>query len=297
MKTGNISKTLFTAALAGIVLLSVVSCGQSFPNLTKVSAVGDDLHGLAVKPDGDLYVATHHGLLLLKNDKDLYRIGKTENDMMGLSVNPGNAEHIYVSGHPSSGGNFGVMVSTDGGVTWKQIFRGLGSEVVDFHAMAISQAEPRLIYGWFQNKLYRTEDGGNNWKIASAKGLADVFLLATSPHQPGTVYASNNAGLSVSKDKGETWSALAPVGPVVGIAEDTQHEGVFYAYTQRFRMAKSTDGGKSWNPINDGLNLRSQEYILYIAIHPSNNNILYAGTNDTRIFKSSNQGQSWTKVR
>lgn len=297
IKARSAFRIVFIMAMAVAIFLTLLRCSsQGPPNMEKDSSFVD-LHGLGVKPDGDLFIATHHGLFLLKNDKDLYRIGKVEQDLMGFSVNPWNPEHVYASGHPSKGGNLGVIVSQDGGVTWRQVFRGIGNEAVDFHAMAIGQAEPRFLYGWYQNRLYRTEDGGNTWKFASAKGLTDVFMLATSPHHPDTIYAGNNTGIVISRDKGETWSILAAVGPVVGLAEDTQRQGVFYAFTQRFQMAISTDEGKNWKSINNGLDLRSQEIIPYIALHPADNKILYAGTTQNVIFKSSDQGHSWARIK
>ena len=42
----------------------------------------------------------------------------------------------------------GVIASTDGGVTWSSLAEG-ASGPVDFHAMAISRADPKVIYGSF----------------------------------------------------------------------------------------------------------------------------------------------------
>lgn len=50
-------------------------------------------HGLAVDvaDSTKVYIATHHGLLVLKNDKDLFRVGTSRDDYMGFSVHPTNA--------------------------------------------------------------------------------------------------------------------------------------------------------------------------------------------------------------
>jgi hypothetical protein len=37
--------------------------------------------------------------------------------------------------------------------------------------MTISPANPSVLYGWFQQKLYRTKDGGKSWQFASGAGL------------------------------------------------------------------------------------------------------------------------------
>jgi hypothetical protein len=84
-------------------------------------------HGLAVDPNDSskVYIATHHGLLVLQNDKDLYRVGASMDDYMGFSVHPTESNVFFSSGHPSLGGNIGFMKSLDGGFTWKKISNGV----------------------------------------------------------------------------------------------------------------------------------------------------------------------------
>jgi parallel beta-helix repeat protein len=77
------------------------------------------------------------------------------------------------------------------------------------------------------------------------------------------------------------------------------------------KLYKSTDGGDSWNPINEGLpDLHWSEYywpIRAIAIAPSDPEIIYVGTSDFNpysslipsakgIYKSTNGGSEWTSV-
>lgn len=297
MNSKSILIIVVIMALVGLTSVALTNCSPKNPSsLEKVNSF-QDLHGLAVKPDGDLFIATHHGLFLLKNDRDLYRVGNVDYDLMGFSMNPQNPEHVYASGHPASGGNLGVIVSQDGGLTWRQVFRSINGEAVDFHAMAIGLAEPKIIYGWYQNKLYRTEDGGNTWNFTGAKGLSEPLTLATSYQNPNIMYAGTGNGLNISRDKGETWSILAPIGLVGGIAADYENEKVIYAFTQKYGMAKSADDGTTWQSINNGLTLGSREAILYVTIHPGDSKILYVGTTENGIFKSDNRGQSWVRIK
>lgn len=48
-------------------------------------------HGLALDvADAErLYIATHHGLLVLKNERDLYRVGASQDDYMISSMKGG----------------------------------------------------------------------------------------------------------------------------------------------------------------------------------------------------------------
>jgi len=74
------------------------------------------------------------------------------------------------------------------------------------------------------------------------------------------------------------------------------------------KLYKSTDGGNSWNPINQGLPGMTEYYwpVRAIAIAPSNPNIIYVGTSAlnpysfpcgaTGIYKSTNGGSEWAAV-
>ena len=116
-------------------------------------------HGLAVDSadSSKVYIATHHGLLVLISDKDLYQVGKSNDDYMGFSPNPKEPNVFFSSGHPQSGGNIGFQTSVDGGVTWRKISDGLDGPV-DFHAMGVSSLNPKLIFGWYQGNLQRSSD-------------------------------------------------------------------------------------------------------------------------------------------
>ncbi len=284
---------IITAVIIGAFFLRGKN---SVGNLTPVDSF-DHLHGLMVRPDGDVYIATHTGLYLLRNDKDLYRIGSVRDDLMGSSMHPKDPNKVYASGHPARGGNLGVVVSEDGGVNWKQIFRGLGGEAVDFHAMALSNADPNILYGWHSNRLYVTQDGGKTWRFANAKGLSNVVTLAADTKMSNKVYAGAYLGLYLSEDRGETWSLRSNVGFVGGIAVDPRDNNAIYAFTEQHGMAKSQDGGASWLAIADGISIRPPEAILYVAIHPQNSNVIYAGTTANKIFKSENGGSMWSRLR
>lgn len=260
------------------------------------------IHGLGYDSQNEqLFVATHYGIFIWKEGK-LFQLGKNRDDFMGFSLHPSNPNLVYTSGHPESGGNMGVMKSEDGGVTFKRIFRGLKEETVDFHSMTISPGNPKILYGWFQGRLYRTKDGGKTWQMASGKGLSPQGFCWGAPCLSGdsreerTVYAGAPNGLLVSRDFGENWTVLnAELGAVAGIGVDPSDPKRLFAFTQNFGLASSQDGGKSWQARNQGFNLSRQEFVFAFAFDPKNSKRLFAVTPE-QIFRSPDGGENWQKI-
>lgn len=186
-----------------VFAISLTGCSEK--NSQNVTSLPDHIHGIAFdieEPDW-LYIATHKGLFLLSENQDLRKLGDSEDDYMGFSIHPKDSQIFFSSGHPKRGGNLGVLRSSDGGNTWEKIAEGDPSGPVDFHAMGISAANPLLLYGWYGGEVYRSEDGGMNWKILPGKMLITSF--GTDPKNENIVYAGTRNGLLKSVDKGENW--------------------------------------------------------------------------------------------
>jgi photosystem II stability/assembly factor-like uncharacterized protein len=81
---------------------------------------------------------------------------------MSFTVDPSDPETFYASGHPPSGGNLGVLISRNRGASWQRVAEGAEGPV-DFHAMDVSRADPRVIYGAYVG-LQVSRDGGHNWQ-------------------------------------------------------------------------------------------------------------------------------------
>lgn len=256
-------------------------------------------HGLAVdvKDPNKLYIATHHGLLLLANEKDLYRIGKSKDDYMGFSPHSTEASVFFSSGHPSTGGNIGFQRSEDGGVTWKKISNGTNGPV-DFHAMAVNPVNPNLVYGWYQGNLQRSTDQGKTWEIVN-RDLLPVYLAADTQDE-NTVYAATpqRQGVMISRDKGATWASLSPAlegGAVSVIAIHPQDSKILLTFSEKLGgFGKSTDGGRAWRKVSEGF---SGETVLHIAFSQSSPNVVYALTHENKLYKSTDVGDTWIQIR
>lgn len=272
-------------------LVAVNSINYEFPD--------NHLHGLAYDDSrGIVYLATHYGLFVLKDDKSLYKLGAATDDFMGFSLHPGNPQIIFASGHPRTGGNIGVIKSGDGGVSWKRIFSGLRGESVDFHSMAISSADPNVLIGYFDGRLYVTEDGGGSWRFTFGNlppgPCWGAPCLAFDTKERNKIYAGTQQGLFISNDLGKSW-LLKARGFFGGVTVDPFNNNLMYAFGEQ-GIVKSGDGGSTWAPAARGVRLGGNEFVFSFSISQKDRAVLYAATTGGRVFKSENGGESWKLV-
>lgn len=260
------------------------------------------IHGMGYDSQNQrLFIATHYGLFVWKEGK-LSQLGESRDDYMGFSLHPSNPNIIYTSGHPKTGGNMGIMKSEDGGATFKRIFQGLQGESVDFHAMTVSPANPKILYGWFQEKLYRSKDDGKSWKFASGRSLPQEGFCFGAPclspdsQKESTLYAGTPNGLLVSYDSGENWTVVnSQLGAVAGVGVDPSNPKRLFAFTEKLGLASSQDGGRNWHAKNNGLRLSRQEFVFAFAFDRKNPSHLFGATPE-HVFRTRDGGMNWEKI-
>lgn len=115
-----------------------------------------------------------------------------------------------ITGGPESA----IYKSTDNGTTWQKIMSGLPSEDVGRIGMAVSPANPDVLYAIVQAKekggVYRSQDRGASWVKRSSYVSTYAFYfqeLFCDPKDENLVY-SMDVFNQVSRDGGATWSNL-----------------------------------------------------------------------------------------
>jgi photosystem II stability/assembly factor-like uncharacterized protein len=205
---------------------------------------------------------------------------------------------LYASGHPSTGGNTGLIKSTDGGQTWEIVSTVLDPPV-DFHAMSVSASDPNNIIGFDSGGrgLFKTVDAGKTWARFDYPG-SYVAALAISPSDSNIIMAGTNTGLFLSDDGATSWTQLDQYKGIAIMALAFDSDGNLYASTEEFGLAKSSDLGKSWQGINrppDSLTATS------IAVDSENELIYVAGfaapQGYQEVFRSASlNGDDWQLV-
>ncbi len=275
--------------LVGIVLIILASMFIFSRPLKPVSSF-EHVHGLAVDAEGKVYIATHHGLLVLTNDEKVYSVGRTEHDFMGFSLHPNEKGVMYASGHPEKGGNLGVIKSENGGKTWKKISDAVRGPA-DFHAMTISPANPSVLYGWYALMIQRSVDGGKTWNIRKM-GMPPMLSMVASSQDAETVYVASGAAFLISRNGGKDWEIVDSDMQMTALASHAR-ENLLVSYSGKYGVAKSTNDGRAWEKLADWF---ADEPIEYLAMHPENAAIMYAVTGENNIYKSEDSGAVWNQV-
>lgn len=282
--SANKKLTVITLALLmGTMLTGPVRAAETL-KLSEVS----HLHGIAVDP-GDpsrLYLASHHGVWLTNPDSTATRVSDNRHDYMGFTPNPAQPGAFFASGHPETGGNLGVFISTDGAKTWKAVSKGANGPV-DFHSMDASPADPKVLYGHF-GSVQVSRDAGKSWEV-TGKPPADMFDLAASAKDANTIYAATRNGLMVSRDAGKTWQAAYMVARPATMVTTTK-DGTAYAFQVGTGLLKTTEPSLAWQPVGNGF---GDAVLLHLAVDPTNPQRLYAVTDKSAILASQDGGKTW----
>jgi len=201
-----------------------------------------------------------------------------------VTLDPNDSSVVWVgSGESNSqrsvGYGDGIYRSVDGGKSWENLglkkSEHIGRVVVDPRDSKVVYvaAEGPLWGPGGDRGLYKSSDGGKNWKavltIGENTGVVDVAL---DPSNPDVVYAA-------AYQRRRHVFTLIDGGP----------ESAIY---------KSTDAGATWNKLKSGLPSVDMGRI-GLAVSPADPNVVYATVEAADgkggIFRSSDKGATWEK--
>lgn len=116
------------------------------------------------------------------------------------------------------------------------------------------------------------------------------------------VLGTRPSGLWESLDGGRTWSRQPTIMPSAlrfgfntgSIAAHPRVRGLWYAGVERHGAYRSRDGGRSWEPISNGLGKGNERNGICFAFDAREDATVFYGA-DLGIFKSSDGGDHWSK--
>jgi len=185
----------------------------------------------------------------------LASVGCTGRDpIVVIALHPSKSQILYVAT------NDYIYKTRDGGLTWKNISRGMShSRVI---SMAIDPVYPATVYaGTKGDAVFKSYDGGQRW-VSLRNGLEDntvtsvVTQFVFDPRESSHVFVSTTMGVFESVNGGETWQkkmdGMREVLMVVALALDPTRPHIMYAGTSG-GVYKSVNGAGRWEKANNGL--------------------------------------------
>lgn len=218
----------------------------------------------------------------------------------------------------------GVMLSSDGGNTWKSAGRGL-PEMAVTHILLDprSPAQSRVLYATgFGRGVFKSSDGGQSW-TAKNRGIPGgepltwrmamdsrgvLYVVTVRRSQDGNFGNAMDGCLYRSRDGAESWERVAlPEGlnGPVGITVDPRDPGRLYVaawgryklyaagvFPQQGGVFLSEDEGLHWSNVLD----RSRR-IYDVTVDPKHPEVVYATGFEASAWRSADRGRTWRRIR
>lgn len=278
---------------AGAVAWAAISQSMTIANAESLSQLLErtHVHGLAVDlaDPARLLIATHHGVYA-STDGWVQEVSSNKDDFMGFSAHPHDEKVFFGSGHPADGGNLGVIRSDDGGRSWAQITAGANGPV-DFHQMAVSAADPDVLYGIY-GSLQRSDDGGTSWNVVGPPPDGTI-AIAASTLDANMLYAGTDGGIVDSTDGGRSWQP----GHIIAAPATALHmtrNGTLVAYMMgQGLLISAEDDFPHWRRDSDDL---GEDPVLHLAVDPTDESRMFAATMRGRMLTSDDGGSSWRSM-
>ena len=216
-----------------------------------------------------------------------------------LAIDPSAPQTLYAGTY---GG--GVFKSTDGGATWISLSPEIRRQTVN--AVAIDSSRPQtILVGTYNDGVWKSSDGGSTWKRVLHGGSdvgnqqAPISAIMFDPTNPRIVYAATdtgpNDGVTSSADGGATWirntGGLPNNFRIDALGDRSEEPGDALRRLERWRPLQEhrrrTQLDVDPRP-GDG------EFVLSLAIDPSEPETIFAGTINSGVFKSNDGGKTWS---
>ncbi|CAI8350231.1 MAG: Xyloglucanase [Owenweeksia sp. TMED14] len=262
-------------------------------------------------PSGGLWVSYNDGSTWQTFTDDLTNIGVSD-----LAIDPNNPDTMYLATGDRDAGDtysFGLMKSTDGGVTWGTT--GLSYSLTQFKRITRVLVHPKnssIIIAATRDGMFQSTDYGVTFSLKQSGPFNSLSMISSGSDtlfagttgSSATVYRSTNGGSSWTLvNSGLPTSGINRVEVAVSPSSPNKIYAVYGASNSGYYgLYSSSNYGTTWTQKSTSPNILGWEvngsgsggqswYDLTLAVDPLNSNTIYVG--GVNIWKSTNGGTSW----
>ena len=222
-------------------------------------------------------------------------VGPSGGDVRVITFDPKDSNRLYLSTLDGQ-----IHTSADGGLTWNLVVN-LNRPQLVLDQLIVDARDSKIIYtSGHRHKapggFFKTTDGGATWKEAKELSKESIHSMTQSSLDPNILVVGTINGVWISKNSGDDWDKISsdtmPIN-IDSLAVDPTATDTIYAGTW-WRAYKTTDAGKSWRLIKDGMIDDSD--VFAITVDRTNPEHVVASA-CSGIYESYNKGEKWAKIQ
>ena len=230
-------------------------------------------------------------------------------------------------------GSGNLWKTVNNGTTWKPVFEN--ESTFSLAVVTVCDKDPNLVWvgtgephmarsSYAGTGVFKSTDGAETWQHMGLVDTHHIGRVLIDPEDSNVVYVAalghqytynEQRGVFKTTDGGKTWQKILYISEEIGVVEvamDPSDNKTLYAIAwERDRKAwhnhdagpgsglyKTTDAGKTWRRITNGLPEGEHAGRMGIAISPSNPNVLYiiAAYQGGKVYRSDDKGESWRRT-
>jgi photosystem II stability/assembly factor-like uncharacterized protein len=137
-----------------------------------------------------------------------------------------------------------IFETADGGKTWNKLIGGATGFRTGRSFANASNGWSIDEDIWDHAKIFQTKNGGNSWTIVFQTGDDGNFVFGgIQAISENTVWSVGGSGAYRTTDSGNHWERRGPPGTALQFQDPER------GWIEGDKFWRTTDGGKSWNPI------------------------------------------------
>ena len=288
---------------------------------------GKHIHAVVVEPtSGTIFAGANHGSIFASADGghtwEQRDNGLTETDVYSMEATVVNGKaRIFAGTEPAH-----LFASDDLGQTWNELkaMRSVDMSKWGFPApphiahtkhINFHPKDPQTLYvGVEQGGLLKSTDSGETFTVIHGMD-DDVHRSVLNPADPDEIFVTTGIGMYYTGDGGANWDQWTDTNHPIGGYPDLlvlhpRNPSLMFVASAEFgpgtwretgtatsRISKSTDGGRTWTQLKNGIN---EVYTAFEAMciedWGGDSFSVFAATATGEVWNSDDGGESWHEI-